>query len=265
MKRILFITTLVAALLLIPVAAPLQAAQYHIVVQPMESDSAPEILDPGVSPFVQDGRLLIPLRSLAEALGFEVELNSTTGEISMQGVGRLVKLAIGSSQATINGSPVTLEVPAQVVDNRTMVPLRFIGEALNYQVYYTNHINNEGTAYILPYDVIPTSEITGLFDKKDQLFKNYPYPEAPEYFTLYLPEGFKTGLGISLGQMIGQVLDVYGIPESPKRKLDAYGADYNGTIQYPGPFTPRSGDYSKVELTFENGMLIQYKLVPPAD
>lgn len=266
MKKIMAVLAMALAVVMAaPFSAPLQAANYHIVIQPMEGEAAPEILEPGVQPFVQDGRLLVPLRSLAEALGFEVELSSDMAGITIQGVGRRVLLAIGSTEASINGSSASLEVPPMVVENRTMVPLRFVGEALNYQVYYANYIDNEGTAYILPYNIVPISEITDLFNRQDSLHQNFPYPEAPWYYTLYLTEGFKTRLGISLGQTIEQVTGIYGIPEKPVRRLDAYGADYNGTMEYPGPFTPRSGDYSRVELTFENGILIQYKLVPPAD
>ncbi|RYD07051.1 hypothetical protein N752_00280 [Desulforamulus aquiferis] len=43
---------------------------------------------------------------------------------------------MGSSAAVVNGSKVTLDVPAKVLDSRTLVPLRFVGEALGADVNY---------------------------------------------------------------------------------------------------------------------------------
>jgi hypothetical protein len=46
----------------------------------------------------------------------------------------VLKLVIGSTEALENGQPVSLDVPAQIIGGRTMVPLRFLAEFLGAQV-----------------------------------------------------------------------------------------------------------------------------------
>jgi hypothetical protein len=88
----------------------------------------------GVPPTNQGGRLLVPLRGVFEALGAQVDYNASTRTIdALRGSTRL-QLTIGSSTAYVNGAPVQLDAPAQTSVGRTLVPLRFVGEALGAQV-----------------------------------------------------------------------------------------------------------------------------------
>lgn len=87
-----------------------------------------------VAPVVENGRVLVPLRVLAESLGAAVDYNDNT--INIQLNNSTVKLVVGSGKALVDGNPVMLEVPARVVDGRTLVPLRFIGEGLKAKVNY---------------------------------------------------------------------------------------------------------------------------------
>ena len=48
--------------------------------------------------------------------------------------GQVIQLAINSPTATVNGSPYSLDAPPQLVNNRTLVPIRFVSEALGAQV-----------------------------------------------------------------------------------------------------------------------------------
>ncbi|MGB8955969.1 MAG: copper amine oxidase N-terminal domain-containing protein, partial [Tumebacillaceae bacterium] len=52
--------------------------------------------------------------------------------------GKVVKLQIGNKQATVDGKPVSLEVPATVVNDRTLVPLRALADFFNLQVNWDN-------------------------------------------------------------------------------------------------------------------------------
>ena len=76
------------------------------------------------------GSVLVPLRGVFEALGANVDYDSATSTITARGTGRLVVLVIGASSATINGQTQPLSQPAQVVNGTTLVPLRFVAEAL---------------------------------------------------------------------------------------------------------------------------------------
>ncbi|MDX9872788.1 MAG: copper amine oxidase N-terminal domain-containing protein [Clostridia bacterium] len=93
-----------------------------------------------VNPFVQNGRTLVPFRATCEALGAQVQWNAPQQQIIVSKDGAIVTIVIGSNQATVNKNGVysysTLDVPAQIYDSRTMVPLRFLAESLNANVNY---------------------------------------------------------------------------------------------------------------------------------
>ncbi|MHB8944994.1 MAG: stalk domain-containing protein [Bacillota bacterium] len=81
-------------------------------------------------PQVIAGRTMIPVRKVSEALGATVGWDDRTKSAIITLDTRIVKVTLDSTTAYVNGEPSTLDVPPQVVGGRTMVPLRFIGEAL---------------------------------------------------------------------------------------------------------------------------------------
>lgn len=85
-----------------------------------------------------DGRILVPMRAMFEALGADVEWDSNTQTATAVKDKTTIKLTAGSSTAYVNGTAYTLDVPAQIINGRVMVPSRFIGENLNYNVGWNN-------------------------------------------------------------------------------------------------------------------------------
>ena len=86
-------------------------------------------------PVVRSGRTYIPYRLLAEALGGAVNYDNTTQTITTVYGGTSIIMNIGSTSYTVNGTPQTMDAAPYInSDNRTMVPLRFLGEALGCKV-----------------------------------------------------------------------------------------------------------------------------------
>lgn len=85
-------------------------------------------------PIVRSGRVFVPLRGVFERLGASVVYDN--GLINATGKGRNIQLHIGSTTATINGQPTSLDVAPFLVGARTLVPLRFISESLGANVNY---------------------------------------------------------------------------------------------------------------------------------
>jgi hypothetical protein len=79
-------------------------------------------------PITRAGRVFVPLRGVFERLGASVVYDN--GQINATGNGRNIALNIGSTQATVNGSTQVLDVAPFVIGSRTLVPLRFVAQAL---------------------------------------------------------------------------------------------------------------------------------------
>ena len=90
----------------------------------------------GTRPSEVRGRVLVPLRGVLEQMGAYVGWDQTTQTVSASKGDLDLSLPIGSRTARVNGKDVSLDVPAQVVDGTTMVPLRFISEALGANVQW---------------------------------------------------------------------------------------------------------------------------------
>ncbi|MEG0694152.1 MAG: stalk domain-containing protein [Erysipelotrichaceae bacterium] len=85
---------------------------------------------------IENGNTLVPLRGIFEALGATVKFNPSDQTIHAYRELTNVKLKIGSKNAEVDGTSVTLSVPAQVKNGNTLVPLRFIGESLGANVQW---------------------------------------------------------------------------------------------------------------------------------
>ena len=90
------------------------------------------------SPFIQRGRTLVPLRTIAEALDAQVSWDSVNKVAIIKTEKRILQLPINEDIAIVDEKKVKLEVPAQILNGRTMVPLRFIAEELQTQVQWNN-------------------------------------------------------------------------------------------------------------------------------
>jgi hypothetical protein len=88
-------------------------------------------------PVMQGGRVMVPLRGIFEGLGAEVLYDARLRSIKATKGATLVELSLGSRAAAVNGAPVTLDVPADTLGGRTMVPLRFVSEALGAEVKWS--------------------------------------------------------------------------------------------------------------------------------
>lgn len=86
---------------------------------------------------MQDGRVMVPLRGIFESLGADVLFDNATRTIKATKGDRVVELALGSREAMINGQMSYLDVPASSIGGRTLVPLRFVSEALGAEVRWS--------------------------------------------------------------------------------------------------------------------------------
>lgn len=104
-----------------------------------------------VPPAIIEGRTMVPLRAIFEALEAQVEWNGTTKTVTGARGNTNIKLVVGSKLAAINGKEVQLDVPATIISSRTLVPVRFISESLGAKVSWDAKLRK---VTILTQDVI---------------------------------------------------------------------------------------------------------------
>ncbi|NLD50513.1 MAG: hypothetical protein GX660_25505 [Clostridiaceae bacterium] len=97
-------------------------------------DGTEPVFGSGVTPMVEEGRTLVPFRAVAECIGAEVLWNDKLKKVTVKKGDRLVELTIGSKSAFVNTKLVELDVPAKIVEGRTVLPLRFVSESLDATV-----------------------------------------------------------------------------------------------------------------------------------
>ncbi len=86
-----------------------------------------------VPPFIENSRTLVPLRAIFEALGAEVKWDGDTKTVTAQKGGTEIRLVIDGA-AYKNGELMELDTPAKIINERTVVPLRFVAESFECQV-----------------------------------------------------------------------------------------------------------------------------------
>lgn len=92
-------------------------------------------IDEGNSiPYVDNGRTMMPVRGLAEAIGAEVSFDGEKQTVTVETSETMVLMTIGLDEMEVNGEPVALLNAPEIVNERTMLPIRDVAEALDCEV-----------------------------------------------------------------------------------------------------------------------------------
>lgn len=87
-----------------------------------------------VPPEIVNGRTFVPLRTIFEELGAEIHWDGNTQTVTATKGSVKIVLKIGEAHAYVNDEMVSLDAPAKIVSGRTLVPLRFVSESLDFAV-----------------------------------------------------------------------------------------------------------------------------------
>ena len=122
---ILAASTLMAAAAL---SIGVYASDLSIVIdgETVASDTEPQI--------TAEGRTIVPLRVISEQLGAEVDWDGETKTVTVKKDAETLKLTIGDKYMKADENEIELDSPAQIVNERTMVPLRAISESFGCKV-----------------------------------------------------------------------------------------------------------------------------------
>jgi len=119
------------------------------------------VIMPDVAPVVVEGRTLVPVRFVAEALGASVNWDENTSTVVISTGGASYsppENSTGGIQILVNGQLISPDVPPRSVNGRVMVPIRYVAEALNCRVGWYDHANT-----VTITDIKLTTEHTNIF------------------------------------------------------------------------------------------------------
>lgn len=88
----------------------------------------------GTVPIIVNGRTLVPVRAIIEAMGGTVGWDGETETATLNMGDDEIKLIIDSTTAYLNGAEKMLDVAPTIINERTMLPIRFIAESFHFNV-----------------------------------------------------------------------------------------------------------------------------------
>lgn len=133
MKRKIMLT-LAAMFTVSALAAPTSAADYTKVNLLVEGKA----VETDQSAVIVDSRTVVPVRVIAENLGSTVDWDANTKTVTFTYGNKTVAMEIGGVNLKVTEDGVTetvpVDVPATIINSRTMVPVRFLSETFGYNV-----------------------------------------------------------------------------------------------------------------------------------
>ena len=111
-----------------------------------------------VMPIIINNRTMVPVRFISESLGAEVSWNPDTKEIGVSYNNKSITMHVGNNVMTVDGEEVILDEAPTIKENRTLIPLRAVAEALEKQVFW----DDKG--------LIVISDVQNIFDSENDAY-----------------------------------------------------------------------------------------------
>lgn len=134
-----------------------------------------------VAPVIRDGRTLVPARAISESLGADVNWDPATRQVSIVKNDKTLVLTIDNKEVTSNGQALpNLDVPPQIVNGRTMVPVRVVSEALGAEVNWDQASRTVVTTFLEEKDGMTPEELMTKSNEAMQKFDTYKFTGSGE-------------------------------------------------------------------------------------
>ncbi len=135
MKRsIVYVIVTALLLMIVPGFAGASESDFYIYIN---SERLTIPVDMG-NPFIDgQSRTQIPVRAISEGLGHEVKWSDATRTVTIiKSEKEAIQITIGSDEIITPNDTIIMDTKAVIIGDRTYVPLRFVSEALGYNVDY---------------------------------------------------------------------------------------------------------------------------------
>lgn len=131
MKKLCFLFMLILGVIALNVCSVFAANDISVNV------NGSAIAFPDAKPFIDaNGRTLIPVRFVSEALGAEVKWNGELKEVQISMGETNITMRIGNKTITVNGIEKQMDTEPTIALERTCVPVRFVAEGLGAEVIW---------------------------------------------------------------------------------------------------------------------------------
>lgn len=101
----------------------------------------------GTTPVLKDGRTMLPIRAVIEALGGSIEWDANAFATTVKIGNKNIYIKIGEKVAYVNGTAKKLDVASTTINGRTMLPLRFVMENLGGNVTWDDNTQRVKIVY----------------------------------------------------------------------------------------------------------------------
>ena len=172
------------------------------------------------APVIIDGRTLIPVRGVSEAMGGNVNCNNDTKTVTITLGSNKVEMTIDSKTAYFNNKAQTLDVAPVVLNGRTMLPARFIAESFGFDV---NWDNDTKTISITPRQET-TTEITTVEESTETTTVEKTESDSKSLVVYFS----KTG---TTEKIANEIKDITGSDIVKIETVTPYPEDYNETVE----------------------------------
>lgn len=212
-----------------------------------------------VPPIIVNGTTLVPVRLISETLKYNVQWDSNSETVTIKNPDKKIIIPLNSYTANVNGDTIKLSVPAQSVNGRMMVPLRFIGESMGLEIVwdeanrlvnlYNISKNNDGKTakeflisldqYIKPFNTfkfVCTVDSKGFFSSQKEKKQRSTYTIVNAFYKdkqVYTTTVYTSGQITTNIEMFFDPPKVYVKEEGKDWKqlsLDAFGSTLGGLI-----------------------------------
>jgi len=148
-----------------------------------------------VKPLIRNGRTMVPIRAVAEALDAEVSWNGDMQMVSITRDEISINIVIGDSYATVNGETIAIDSPAFIENGRTYLPVRFVSEALGAKVDWDEKTQAVILSVAEPEEEPEYSE--GSVVNGNLMLNNFQYWYEEDPYTMELNEGSIGSMALS--------------------------------------------------------------------
>ena len=206
-----------------------------------------------VPPIIRNDRTLVPARALLEALDAVVTWNPVKRQVTARTETTKIILTIDSNVAYVNSVVKVLDTPPIIHNDRTLIPARFVSEALNYDVKW---VEKSRSVYISP-SKQPATETKPETDKNEDKIETEQISPTTIKSMVYSASDNNFVMKFTFSSPLGGY-NLYNMDNPVRTVLELNGASYSGSKT----ITVESGGISQIRTANHEDY---YKIVADLD